>query len=62
MINIEEITVEKITEFWDIHIKYLVDDGIILEVPWVCRKRKRRVRHDAVYKEISGMCDRVCNW
>lgn len=29
MINIEEITVEKITEFWDIHIKYLVDDGII---------------------------------
>ena len=29
MISIEEIPIEKIDEFWDIHIKYLVDDGII---------------------------------
>jgi GNAT superfamily N-acetyltransferase len=29
MISIEEIPVERIDEFWDIHIKYLVDDGII---------------------------------
>ena len=28
-ISIEEIPVENIQEFWDIHIKYLVDDGII---------------------------------
>lgn len=29
MISIEEIPVERIDEFWDIHIKYLLDDGII---------------------------------
>ena len=29
MISIEEIPVERIDEFWDIHIQYLVDDGII---------------------------------
>ena len=29
MISIEEIPVERIDEFWDIHIKYLIDDGII---------------------------------
>lgn len=29
MIKIEEIPVENIQEFWDIHIKYLVDDQII---------------------------------
>ena len=29
MIRIEEIPVEKIDEFWDMHIKYLVDDEII---------------------------------
>ena len=29
MIIIEEIPVERINEFWEIHIKYLVDDGII---------------------------------
>ena len=29
MINIEEIPVEKINEFWEIHINYLVDDGMI---------------------------------
>ncbi|MBQ9910896.1 MAG: GNAT family N-acetyltransferase [Lachnospiraceae bacterium] len=29
MITIEEIPVEKIGEFWDIHLRYLVDDGII---------------------------------
>ena len=29
MICIEEIPAERISEFWDIHIKYLVDDGII---------------------------------
>ena len=28
-ISIEEIPVERINEFWDIHIRYLVDDGII---------------------------------
>lgn len=28
-IHIEEIPVEKIDEFWDLHIKYLVEDGII---------------------------------
>ena len=31
MISIEEIPAEKINEFWDIHIKYLVDDGIITD-------------------------------
>jgi len=31
MINIEEIPVEKIKNFWDIHFKYLVDDGIITD-------------------------------
>ena len=29
MISIEEIPVEKLSEFWDVHIRYLVDDGII---------------------------------
>ena len=29
MVKIEEIPVERIKEFWDIHLKYLVDDGII---------------------------------
>ena len=29
MISIEEVPVERIDEFWDIHIRYLVDDGII---------------------------------
>ena len=29
MISVEEIPVERIHEFWDIHIRYLVDDGII---------------------------------
>ena len=29
MITIEEIPIERINEFWNIHIKYLVDDGII---------------------------------
>lgn len=29
MIQIEEIPVERIDEFWDIHIRYLIDDGII---------------------------------
>lgn len=29
MIAIEEIPVENINDFWDIHLKYLVDDGII---------------------------------
>ena len=29
MISVEEIPAEKINEFWEIHIKYLVDDGII---------------------------------
>lgn len=29
MINIEEINVQNIAEFWDLHIKYLVDDGIV---------------------------------
>ena len=29
MIWIEEIQPEDLREFWDIHIKYLVDDGII---------------------------------
>ena len=29
MIRIEAIPVEKIREFWDIHFRYLVEDGII---------------------------------
>ena len=29
MISIEEIPVENINDFWKIHLKYLVDDGII---------------------------------
>ncbi len=29
MITIEEIPVENICEFWDIHLKYLIGDGII---------------------------------
>ena len=29
MITIEEIPVERIDDFWEIHIKYLVEDGII---------------------------------
>ena len=31
MIGIEEIPVERINEFWDIHIKYLTDDEIITD-------------------------------
>ena len=31
MIRIEEIPVERIDEFWDIHIKYLIDDEIITD-------------------------------
>ena len=29
MISIEEIPLEKISEYWSLHIKYLVDDAII---------------------------------
>jgi GNAT superfamily N-acetyltransferase len=29
MITVEEIPVENINEFWSLHLKYLVDDGII---------------------------------
>ena len=29
MITIEEIPVENINDFWEIHLRYLVDDGII---------------------------------
>lgn len=31
MIRIEEIPVERIDEFWNIHIKYLIDDEIITD-------------------------------
>ena len=31
MIQIEEIPVEHIEEFWKIHIRYLIDDGIITD-------------------------------
>lgn len=31
MISIEEIPVERIGEFWDIHYKYLIDDEIITD-------------------------------
>ena len=31
MIRIEEIPVERINEFWELHIQYLVDDGIITD-------------------------------
>lgn len=31
MIRIEEIPIERIDEFWNIHIKYLIDDGIITD-------------------------------
>lgn len=31
MIRIEEIPVERIDEFWDIHIRYLIDDEIITD-------------------------------
>lgn len=31
MINIEEIPVENIEDFWKIHMRYLVDDEIILD-------------------------------
>ncbi|MBR3294297.1 MAG: hypothetical protein IKI69_07765 [Oscillospiraceae bacterium] len=29
MITIEDIPVEKINDFWEIHLKYLVENGII---------------------------------
>lgn len=29
MIRIEEIPVERIDEFWTLHMKYLLEDGII---------------------------------
>ena len=29
MISIEEITLDGIREFWDLHIRYLTEDGII---------------------------------
>ena len=31
MIYIEEIPLDRIDEFWDIHIKYLIDDGIVTD-------------------------------
>lgn len=31
MIKIEEIPIERIDEFWNIHIRYLIDDGIITD-------------------------------
>lgn len=31
MITIKEIPVERIDDFWDTHIKYLIDDGIITD-------------------------------
>ena len=29
MISIEEIAVENIEEFWELHLRYLIDDGIV---------------------------------
>ena len=31
MINIEEITMDHIHEFWEIHNRYLIDDGIVTD-------------------------------
>ena len=31
LIKIEEIPVEQISAFWDLHIRYLIDDGIITD-------------------------------
>ena len=31
MIKIEEIPIDDINEFWNLHISYLIDDGIITD-------------------------------
>ncbi|MBQ9562116.1 MAG: GNAT family N-acetyltransferase [Lachnospiraceae bacterium] len=31
MIELEEIPVERMAEFWELHMRYLVDDGIIFD-------------------------------
>ena len=41
MIRIEEIPVDRIEEFWEIHLKYLVDDAIIEDEEDIDRRHGR---------------------
>ena len=56
MISIEEIPVEKLPEFWDIHIRYLVDDGIISDeedVEYFTGREYRGILEDHMARETD---------
>ena len=67
MIAIEEITPDEIEAFWDLHIRYLVDDGIIEEAEDISyfkgqeyrgileeHMRRKNDRHHIVYFTWMG--------
>ena len=56
MITIEEIPIERINEFWDIHIKYLVDDGIISDeedIEYFTGKEYRGILEDHMIRSMD---------
>ena len=56
MISIEEIPLERINEFWEIHIKYLVDDGIISDeedIAYFTGKEYRGILEDHMIRSTN---------
>ena len=56
MISIEEIPVARINEFWEIHIKYLVDDGIISDeedIAYFTGKEYRGILEDHMIRSTN---------
>ncbi len=56
MIRIEEIPVERIQEFWKIHIQYLVDDGIISDeedIAYFTGEEYRGILKDHMMRDVD---------
>jgi len=56
MIIIEEIPVERINEFWEIHINYLVDDGMISDkedIAYFTGKEYRGILEDHMFRSTD---------
>lgn len=57
MIIIEEIPVERINEFWEIHINYLVDDGMISDeedIAYFTGKEYRGILEDHMIRKMNS--------
>ncbi len=56
MISIEEIPAERISEFWELHIRYLVDDGIISDeedIAYFTGREYRGILEDRMTRSID---------